>query len=146
MSDWIKNNILKNRDFSEELEFQTARSSGAGGQHVNKTETKVELRFNIQASNLLTEEEKNLIFNKASTHINSEGILVLASQKTRSQANNKEDVVKKFYMLLAKCLTIPKKRKPSQVPPQAKAERLKSKKIHAQKKANRKYDLHKSED
>jgi len=146
MKDLIKSNILKNRDFSEELTFQTTRSSGAGGQHVNKTETKVELRFNVSASHLLTEEEKNLLFKKASNYINNEGELILFSQKTRSQIANKEDVIKKFYMLLVKCLTPPKKRKPSQVPPQAKVERLKSKKIHTQKKANRKYDAYKPED
>ncbi|MCU0390633.1 MAG: aminoacyl-tRNA hydrolase [Thermoflexibacter sp.] len=138
-------NIIKNRDFTEELDFQTARSGGAGGQHVNKTETKVELRFDIMKSALLTEEEKILFSQKASSYINTEGLLILSSQKTRSQHSNKEDVIKKFYQLLVKSLTPVKKRKPTRIPPQVKAERLKSKKVNAQKKANRKYSFDKDE-
>ncbi|MEO6130200.1 MAG: alternative ribosome rescue aminoacyl-tRNA hydrolase ArfB [Saprospiraceae bacterium] len=120
-----------------ELNFRTSRSSGAGGQHVNKTETKVEVIFKVDDSAGLSPEEKELIHQKLITSINDEGLIAISSQKHRSQLSNKEDAVEKLRMKLQKAL-IPKikriKTKPSK---SAIEERLTEKKQIAEKKESR---------
>ena len=130
--------ILSGRDFSREFLFSAARSSGPGGQNVNKVSTKVELRFNIPHSILLKEEEKELLLIQLQKKINSEGILIIVSQSERSQLKNKEKTIEKFYALLKKSLTPKKKRKPTKPNAAAKEKRLEEKRINAEKKVRRK--------
>ena len=125
-----------------ELDYRTSRSSGAGGQHVNKTETKVELLWNVAASHGLTDEEKEIISSKLIAIISDEGLLRISSQKHRSQLSNKEDVVEKLYARLTKALTPVAKRKRSRPTRASIEERLAEKKIQAEKKeARRKPEL-----
>src|SRR5687768_10783608 len=84
----------------DEFVFSASRSGGAGGQNVNKVSTKVELRFHIQDSKVLSEDDKILLTEKLSNKINNEGYLILTSQEERSQLGNKERVVKKFFLLV----------------------------------------------
>jgi ribosome-associated protein len=107
-------NIIQGRNFFPEFTFSSTRSSGAGGQNVNKVNTKVELRFHVDNSALLTGEEKVILHQKLINHITSDGFLVIRSQKERSQVRNKEITIDKFYMLLIKALTPRKKRKATQ--------------------------------
>ena len=130
--------ILNDRDFSNELHFSASRSSGPGGQNVNKVNTKVELRFSIPGSILLSDEEKELILEKLKKKINSEGELILVSQAERSQLKNKVKVVEKFYTLLTRSLTPRKKRKPTEPSEASREDRLEKKHRHSQKKALRK--------
>jgi len=124
-----------------ELDFRTSRSSGAGGQHVNKTETKVEVLFDIKASAGLTEEEKEIIFLKLATSINDEGIIGISSQKSRSQFSNKENAIEKLKVRLEKAL-IPKTKRIRTKPSKAAIEeRLAEKKRQAEKKESRKKPL-----
>jgi ribosome-associated protein len=132
------NNILKDRDFSAEFTFTASRSSGPGGQNVNKVSSKIELRFNVPESNLLTEEEKEIIQTKLAAKINSEGELILVAQSERSQLMNKEKVTEKFYLLLTKALTPVKKRKPTKPSRAAREKRLEEKRILSEKKERRK--------
>jgi len=130
--------ILNNRYFTPELVFSASRSSGPGGQNVNKVSTKVELRFNVMNSSLLTQEEKTLILEKLVNRINQEGELVMVSQRERTQLKNKQVVTEKFYLLLAKALTPKKKRKPTKPSLAAKEKRLEDKRNLAEKKETRK--------
>jgi len=130
--------IINDRDFMPELHFAASRSSGPGGQHVNKVSTKVELRFDVMNSSLLSPEEKELILEKLSNRINQEGELVLVYQRSRSQAKNKERVIEKFYELLINALTPRKKRKPTKPSPVSKEKRLEEKRLQAEKKDRRK--------
>lgn len=126
------------QDFSSEFEFITSRSSGPGGQSVNKVSSKVELRFNIENSQLLSEEQKNLLKEKCYSKITLDGFLRIVSQTERSQLKNKENCIKKFYVLLEKCFQKKKKRKPTKPSAAAKQKRLESKKIIGLKKIDRK--------
>ena len=130
--------MLNDRDFSSELHFSASRSSGPGGQNVNKVNTKVELRFDIASSTLLSDEEKILILEKLAKKINSDRELILVSQTERSQIKNKEKVIEKFYILLTRALTPGKKRKPTKPSQASKEERLEEKRKQAEKKERRK--------
>lgn len=132
---------LKDRDFEREFEFITSRSSGAGGQHVNKTETKVELRFNVNSSELLTDEEKLLIKQRLAHKINKDGILQIVTQKERSQVRNKNICINKFYELAEKALIKPKKRKKTKPSFSSILKRLERKKQRSEKKERRKKDF-----
>jgi ribosome-associated protein len=124
-------------DFSDEFEFKTSRSSGPGGQHVNKTETRVTLRFNVAESKYLTQGQKDMILIKLSGQINSEGELLIHSEETRSQLKNKEICVHKFYELLAIALKKEKKRIPTKPSKSSMRKRVEDKKKNAEKKARR---------
>jgi ribosome-associated protein len=129
---------IRNRNIEVEFVFQTSRSSGPGGQNVNKVSSKVELRFNIEASPLLTEEEKGIILTKLANKINKVGELVIVAQTDRSQLKNKEKVIEKFYQLIEKALT-PRKKRLNTKPTKASIEkRLVSKKVKSQIKSARK--------
>jgi ribosome-associated protein len=130
--------ILNDRDFINELHFTASRSSGPGGQNVNKVNTRVELRFHVASSLLLLEEEKALLLEKLSKKINSEGELILVSQTERSQLKNKKKVIERFYAMLTRALTLRKKRKATRPSQASKEERLETKRKQAEKKERRK--------
>lgn len=124
-------------DLSTEFQFLTSRSSGPGGQNVNKVNSKVELRFDIQNSDLLSEDQKNILLVKLASKITSEGILSVVSQRDRSQLSNKEDAIEKLYLLIAKALTPVKPRKNTRPTKGSVERRLATKRIKAEIKQNR---------
>lgn len=125
------------RDSYPEFSFSASRSSGPGGQNVNKVSTKVELRFFIPDSSYFSEEEKDLIREKLKARINKDGYLIITSDSERSQLQNKHRCVKQFFYLTEKALQKPKTRRPSAPSKSAIRTRLKTKKINSEKKANR---------
>ncbi len=125
------------RDFSKEFVFSTSRSSGAGGQHVNKVETKVELRFNILASKILSDKEKQTVLTKLKNQINIKNELIITSQSERSQLRNKQQVINKFYTLIKWALRKDKKRVPTKPTKAAIRRRLETKRKHSEKKSLR---------
>lgn len=126
------------KDFSSEFIFITSRSSGPGGQNVNKVSSKVELRFHVESSQLLTDEQKARLLDKCRTLITIEGFLRMVSQAERSQLENKKRCVEKFYELLEKSFKISKKRKASKPSAAVKRKRLEEKRKLSEKKTERK--------
>jgi len=125
----------------QELSFSTSRSSGPGGQNVNKVSTKVTLRFDVTHSSLLTDQEKEVLLHKLKSKLTNEGVLVLSSDASRSQSQNKETVMEMFDAILVKAFTKPKRRKATKPSSSSVEARIKQKKQRSEKKTwRKKYD------
>jgi ribosome-associated protein len=120
-----------------EISFSASRSGGPGGQNVNKVSTKVTLAFDVAASMTLSNEQKKTIRMKLGTRINKDGVLQIASQRTRSQELNRTDAIERFAELVRRALTPKRARVKTRVPAGAKERRLDEKKKHSMTKASR---------
>ncbi|TMM59091.1 aminoacyl-tRNA hydrolase [Maribacter algarum] len=121
----------------QELQFKAVRSSGTGGQHVNKVSTKIELSYDVFTTNALSEDEKERVLLKLKNRLAKNGLLLLQCDESRSQHKNKELAIKRFFDLIENAFKVPKKRKATKPSKASVERRLKSKKKAAQKKANR---------
>ena len=125
-------NIIK------ELNFKAIRSSGAGGQHINKTSSKIELTFDLENSISLSDNEKELLKTKLSSKLTKENVLILFCEETRSQHKNKELAIKRFLSLIKTNLIRPKKRRPTKPGKSSILKNAEKNKKNSQKKALRK--------
>ena len=125
-----------------ELQFKAVRSSGAGGQNVNKVSSKVVLTFDLKNSQALSDEEKGLLENKIASRLTSEQILILNCDEDRSQLKNKAIVTKRFLDMISAGLYVPKIRKATKIPKSVIRKRIKDKKnVSDIKKSRRKPDF-----
>lgn len=123
---------------TRELRFKAVRSSGAGGQHVNKVSSKVELNFDIANSLALSENEKERLLLNLQKRLTKAGVLLMQCDETRSQHQNKNLVTRRFFEVVKKALQVPKKRKPTKPSKNSIEKRIQSKKALSQKKSHRK--------
>lgn len=122
----------------KEVEFKAVLSGGPGGQHANKTSTKVELYWNVEETGVFSEEEIELLLKNLKTRLTKENILILYSNESRSQLQNKNAVTSKFFNLIEQGLKVPKKRKKTKPSKMAKLKRLQKKRLQGEKKERRK--------
>lgn len=127
------------KDFTRELSFKTSRSSGAGGQNVNKVETSVTVLWNVPESGFFNNSQKDLIQTKLKNRINADGLLFLTVSESRTQLANKNKAVEKIIDLVNRALIIPKKRLATKPSRNQKQKRLDTKKKISEKKENRKF-------
>ena len=128
---------MENEKIISELSFKAVRSSGAGGQNVNKVSSKVVLTFDLKNSQALNEEEKLLVETKFASRLTTDAVLILNCDEDRSQIRNKEIVIKRFLTLIKDALFIPKERKPTRIPKSVIRKRIKDKKTISEVKKNR---------
>lgn len=121
-----------------ELNYKAVRSSGAGGQNVNKVASKVVLTFDLKNSSALSEEEKERSARKLKSKLTQDGLLILNCDEDRSQLKNKEIVTKRFLEIITKSLVVPKERKATKIPKSVIEKRLKDKSSQSEIKQNRK--------
>ncbi len=129
---------IQAEDLAKELAFSASKSSGPGGQNVNKVNTKVTLRFDVVNSKLLNKEQKVTILKKLTSKITKDGIFIISAQSTRSQLKNKEEAVQKLDRLLTKAFAKRKPRKSTKPTKAAVRKRLDNKKKQSEKKKLRK--------
>ncbi|MFV8359183.1 alternative ribosome rescue aminoacyl-tRNA hydrolase ArfB [Flavobacterium sp. LS1P3] len=133
---------MEKQKIISELSFKAVRSSGAGGQNVNKVSSKVVLTFDLKNSQALTEEDKLLVENKLASRLTIDAVLILNCDEDRSQFRNKEIVTKRFLELIKNALLIPKERKPTKISKSVIRKRIKDKKnVSEIKKTRRKPDF-----
>ena len=121
-----------------ELNFKAVRSSGAGGQNVNKVSSKVVLSFDLLNSNALSDDEKLLLEQNLEPRLTNDKILILNCDEDRSQLKNKEIVIKRFFQIIKQNLIVPKERKATKVPKSVIKKRIQNKRNLSEKKENRK--------
>jgi ribosome-associated protein len=121
----------------EELHFRFSRSGGPGGQNVNRVATRVELLFDLAGSPSLTEEQRQRARQVLASHLDAEGTLRLVADSTPSQWRNRQEVVRRFRALLRQALRVPRPRRATTPPPQAREERLAAKRHRSQVKRRR---------
>ncbi len=121
-----------------ELAIQTSRSSGAGGQHVNKTSSRVEMTWSIAESKALTEDQRALLLKKLASRLSADGTLRVVASATRSQLRNRQAAEERLCEVVRQALIVPKRRKPTRRPRAANETRLTEKKQHSDKKRERK--------
>lgn len=122
-----------------ELTFRFTKSGGPGGQHVNKTETKVIVTFDVAQSPCLSDYVRTRLLERLAHRLDKNGVLQLSSQGSRSQKKNKEEVIARLRTLLSGALTVQKKRRPTKPSRRAKERRLDAKKKQGQRKKDRSY-------
>ena len=121
-----------------ELAFRAVRASGPGGQHVNKTSTKVEVLWDVGRSETLSETERQRIMDKLSNRIDVEGILRVTAGERRSQLRNRVAAIERMNELVQQALAVPKPRKRTNLPKRAREQRLAEKKKRSETKRQRK--------
>lgn len=121
----------------EELRFRASRSSGPGGQHVNRASTRVEVLWNVKESRSLSEKTRRLILERLAHRIDGSGILRVVSSSRRSQHRNRQAAVRRMEELVSRALVVPKPRKPTRPPESAERSRLEVKRRRAEIKRSR---------
>jgi ribosome-associated protein len=124
-----------------ELEVKATRSSGAGGQHVNKTASRIEITWNVDTSRALSDEQRDMLRNRLASRLSAEGAVRVVASDMRSQRQNRARAEQRLAALIRGALRQRKKRKPTRRPQSANEARLASKKLHSLKKKERRDDL-----
>ena len=136
----LENSVFVNGSLSiprDELDVRVSRSSGAGGQHVNKTSSRVEIFWNIDKSRAVTDEQRTRLLGKLASRLTSDGSVRVVASDTRSQTRNRDLAERRLAELVARSLSIPRKRKPTKPSKAAKEARLEAKRHQSSKKRER---------
>lgn len=124
----VKNGIIIPE---HELEITASRSGGAGGQHVNKTSSRITVRWNVKNTQALSPEQKERVLQKLQSQLTVEGDLIIHSSESRSQQHNKDAALNRLAHIIAKALYVPKKRKATKISKEAQEKRLQAKSKHS---------------